>query len=418
MLLADKNCNRLRIISKQGGIFLHIFILGSRGIPAHYGGFETFVEKLTTWRQDSRIHYHVSCMAEEDSEFDFKGVRCFKVKAPKTGSAAPVIYDLRSLQESLRYIEKHGLENCIIYICACRIGPFLSYYKDKLRRRNIKLLINPGGHEWLRSKWNILIKQYWKISERLSVKTADIVVCDSKAIEDYIHTRYAAYNKATAFIPYGAVISPPKHWPSRDFLEWKKTHRINDSYYLIVGRFVPENNYEVILREFITSNSKKDLVIVTNVEKNRFYRKLEAGTAFSTCSRIKFVGTVYDGDLLTAIRQNAFAYLHGHEVGGTNPSLLEAMANTPLNILLDVVFNREVAGDSALFFSKKPGSLSKLLQQVEQLPPRQINWLTEAAKTRIREIYSWDLVVKDYEALFASVSGSDPQATHEHPASG
>jgi rhamnosyltransferase len=397
---------------------LHIFIIGSKGIPANYGGFETFVEKLTTWRQDSRIHYHVSCMADEDSEFDFKGVHCFQIKTPKIGSAAPVIYDLRSLQESLRYIEKHGLKNCIIYICACRIGPFLLFYKDKLRQRNIKLLVNPDGHEWLRSKWNILIKQYWKISERLCVKTADHVVCDSKAIEDYIHTRYAAYNKATAFIPYGAIISPQRQWPARAFIEWKKRHRISDSYYLIVGRFVPENNYEVMLREFIASNSNRDLVIVTNVEKNKFYRKLDASTAFSTCPRIKFVGTVYDEELLTAIRQNAFAYLHGHEVGGTNPSLLEAMANTPLNILLDVVFNREVAGDSALFFSKKPGSLSNLLKQVEQLPPRQISWLTTAAKTRIRGIYSWELVVKEYEAFFAAVIDSTPAATHEHPASG
>ena len=385
---------------------MHIFIIGSKGIPAKYGGFETFVEKLTQGRQNKNIRYHVACMADEDSEFYLNHTRCFKVRTPPLGSAAPVLYDLRSLQQSLSYIAAHRLENCLIYICACRIGPFLLYYQRKLRQQGIKLLINPDGHEWLRGKWNRFIKAYWRLSERLCVKTADHMACDSRAIEDYIKTRYCTYGTPATFIPYGAVTPPRRDRPSEAFRTWKKSHQVSDSYYLIVGRFVPENNYEVILREYMASGSSKDLVLITNVTKNKFYQKLEAGTAFSSCPGVKFVGTVYDQDLLTEIRQQAFAYLHGHEVGGTNPSLLEAMATTPLNILLDVVFNREVGGEAALFFSKKPGYLSSLLQAVEYLPPEEICRLAQAAQDRIGTIYHWPLVVRQNETLFEAVLGS------------
>ena len=116
---------------------------------------------------------------------------------------------------------------------------------------------------------------------------------------------------------------------------------------------MPENNYETMIAEFMKSTTSKKLVIITNIEKNKFYERLKQKTEFYKDERIKFVGTVYNKDLLKEIRKNAYGYLHGHEVGGTNPSLLEALATTNLNLLLDVGFNREVAMDGALYFNKR-----------------------------------------------------------------
>lgn len=384
---------------------MHVFIIGSKGIPAKYGGFETFVDKLTEGKKNPNIQYHVSCLSDKAGEFEFNGVRCFNVKTPKIGSAGAVLSDMLGLINCYSYIKKNNLNNCIIYILACRIGPFLSIYKHKLERRNIKVYVNPDGHEWLRSKWNKIIKLYWKFSERLMIKYADLVICDSNVIETYINRKYSLYKKATAFIPYGADIESQNDDCLIQFAEWKNKFKIKGAYYLIVGRFVPENNYELIIKEFIASDLDKDLIIISNVSDNNFYKELQKKTSFQLHPNIKFIGTVYDQNLLSCIRQNAFAYLHGHEVGGTNPSLLEGMASTNLNILLDVAFNREVAEGAALYFNKGLGSLTQLLQNVEVFTPVRIKELGDMAKGRISEIYSWDKIINQYELLFYLCSG-------------
>ncbi|MDN3019186.1 DUF1972 domain-containing protein [Paenibacillus sp. BSR1-1] len=380
----------------------NIFIIGSKGIPAKYGGFETFVENLTAEQNNKDIKYHVSCLAENDKEFEYNGARCFNVKVPEIGSAKAVLYDILSLKASINYIQQHNLKDSIIYILACRIGPFMSYYKGTLKKLGIQIFVNPDGHEWKRSKWNAFIRRYWKLSERLMVKHADLLVCDSKGIESYIQSDYRQYSPKTTFIAYGADVTLSTLFDDDQALQqWYSKHQVrSNDYYLVVGRFVPENNYELIVREFIKSSSKKDLVIISNVEQNQFFQDLLANTKFDKDSRIKFVGTVYNQELLKKIRENAFAYFHGHEVGGTNPSLLEALASTKLNLLLDVVFNKEVGEDGAVYFSKEEGSLGNLINKVEQYSKEQINQLGEKAKSRIINEYSWDKIVSDYENLF------------------
>ncbi|BCD26140.1 hypothetical protein BC30090_5037 [Bacillus cereus] len=155
-----------------------------------------------------------------------------------------------------------------------------------------------------------------------------------------------------------------------------------------------------MVREFMKSDSKKDFVIISNVEQNQFYQDLLAKTNFDKDPRVKFVGTVYDQELLKKVRENAFAYFHGHEVGGTNPSLLEALASTKLNMLLDVVFNREVGEEGAVYFSKESGSLANLIHEVERYSQEKINELSRKAKGRIIHEYSWEKIVNDYESLF------------------
>ena len=149
----------------------------------------------------------------------------------------------------------------------------------------------------------------------------------------------------------------------------------------------------------MSSNTKKDFAIITNVN-DKFLNQLEERLHFKKDSRIKFVGTVYDQELLMKIRENAYGYFHGHEVGGTNPSLLEALGSTDLNLLLNVGFNREVAQDGALYWDKKTGDLSKLIEKADIMSAEQVKNLAEKAKLRIREAYSWEYICKKYENVF------------------
>lgn len=380
---------------------MNVFIIGSKGIPAKYGGFETFVEKLTEYKKDKNIKYHVACLSDNNKEFEHNGARCFNVKVGNIGSAKAVIYDVKALKASLEYIKENKLENAVIYILACRIGPFMAYYKRKANKLGVKIYVNPDGHEWKRSKWNYAIKRYWKFSERLMVKHADLLICDSKGIEKYIQSDYKKYEPKTTFIAYGADIEKSKLKDDDEkFVNWCEKFNVKpDNYYLIVGRFVPENNYEVMIREFMASSTKKDLVIITNLEKNKFYNELLKNTGLDKDERIKFVGTVYDQELLKKIREKAYGYIHGHEVGGTNPSLLEALVSTKLNLLLDVVFNREVGQDGAVYFSKDKGSLCSYLSSEHDFDSDQINKIGEKAKMQIVNRYSWSAIIDKYEKL-------------------
>lgn len=379
-----------------------VFIIGSKGIPAQYGGFETFVDKLAENKKSEELQYHVACMGDEAKEYTYKDARCFQIKVPKIGPAKAVYYDIAAVKETLKYVKKNKLQNVDLYILACRIGPFIGYYKNQMKRLGIRLLVNPDGHEWMRGKWNAAIKRYWKLSEQLMVKHADLLVCDSKNIEVYIHTEYGKYQPETTYIAYGADMDAPMLAPEdREVQEWYTQKGVTSGdYYLVVGRFVPENNYETIIREFMKSKTTKDLVFITNVERNKYYEALVERTGFQQDKRIKFAGTVYHNELLNRIRKDAFAYFHGHEVGGTNPSLLEALSITDVNLLLGVGFNREVGEQAALYWKKDRGDLCKLIEETEKLTTEQRQDLGQKAKERIQKEYSWDYIVDTYETLF------------------
>lgn len=382
----------------------HVFIIGSKGIPAKYGGFETFVEKLTEQQKNKIIKYHVSCLAQYNKEFEHNGARCFNINVPDIGPAKAVYYDIFALKECIRYIKENNIKNPIVYILACRIGPFVGKYKKQLEKLGGTLFVNPDGHEWKRGKWNAAIRIYWKISEKLMVKHADLLVCDSKNIKKYIQKDYKKYNPKTTFIAYGADMEKSKLSDNdQRLLEWYEEKGVKDKeYFLVVGRFVPENNYETMITEFMKSNTTKDFVLITNVEQNKFYEELKSKTGFDKDSRIKFVGTVYDQELLKKIRENAYGYFHGHEVGGTNPSLLEALASTDLNLLLDVGFNREVAEDGALYFNKEDMNLANLINNLDYITKEEILNLGKIAKFRIESQYTWRKIVDEYENLFIS----------------
>jgi len=380
----------------------HVFIVGSKGIPGSYGGYETFVDKLTERHQDHpQLKYHVACKSNQPGEFVYHNARCFQIKVPNIGPAQAIYYDLAALKHCCAYIREHSIPHPIVYILACRIGPFMNRYVKKIHKMGGVVYVNPDGHEWLRAKWPAPVRKYWKISEKLMTKHADLMVCDSKNIESYIQANYASFAPATTFIAYGAETrSSTLSDDDEKLVNWFAEKKLRGGeYYLVVGRFVPENNYETMIKEFMKSKTKKDFALITNVSES-FLKDLQEKTGFDCDPRIKFVGTVYDQELLMKIRENAYGYFHGHEVGGTNPSLLEALSCTKLNLLLNVGFNREVAEESALYWSKKPGDLATLIETADRLSEQEIALLGQRAKQRIADAYSWEFIASEYEKLF------------------
>lgn len=414
--MPDVNC----LSPNRGGTgkVQHVFIIGSKSMGA-YGGYETFVDKLTEYHQNNpNIKYHVACKANgsgardesslpgavtiNDHEFEYHNADCFKIVVPEwLKSAQAIYYDVKSIEYSISYIKKNHIEHPILYILACRIGPWMPHFYSEIHKLGGKVYLNPDGHEWRRQKWSAPVRKYWKESERLMVKHTDLAICDSKNIEKYIRKEYSNYHPKTVYIAYGSETRKSKlKDDDPKFISWLDKHELKPfQYYLVVGRFVPENNYETMIREFMRSHSKKDFVIITT-QNDSFLKQLDEKLHFTSDSRIKFVGTVYNSELLKKIREQAYGYFHGHEVGGTNPSLLEALGSTKLNLLLDVGFNREVAEDSALYWNKGVGNLASLIEQADKMNPQDIEKMGNKAKARIETAYSWPFIAEQYSEVF------------------
>ena len=399
----------------------HIFIIGAKSI-GQYGGYETFVDRLICEHENEKsIKYHVACKANGDGsmdetkladvkplkkdkdgkvlEFEYKNAHVFKIPCPSIGPAVAIYYDRAALMYSIAYCKKYHIEHPVFYILTCRIGLFIDSLAKKIKSVGGKYYINPDGHEWMRSKWNPLIRCYWKWSEKKMVTKADLVICDSRNIEKYIKKAYS--HPHTTYISYGAdVVKSALSDDAAGFTDWMKEKGLSrGQYYLIVGRFVPENNYETMIREFMNSNTSRDLAIVTNVNE-KYLDELEKRLHWKKDKRIKFVGTVYDQELLKKIRENAYAYLHGHEVGGTNPSLLEALGSTQLNMLLKVGFNYEVGKDSAMYWTKEEGSLRNLIDHADTMKDEELEAYSDKAKARIKTAYSWGLIGREYKDIW------------------
>lgn len=380
----------------------HVFIIGSRGLPAQYGGFETFVDQLVSHQVSPDIQYHVACLSNDQAyqHFDYKGVDCFTIKAPKLGPARVIAYDMMAINYALKLIKKQGIEQSIFYVLGNTIGAFVAPFARKIHKIGGRFYINPDGLEWKRAKWAKPIQAYLKYSEKIMTRHADLVISDNPGIESYIKEGYP-WSKTT-YIAYGTDLSPTSLSSQdnkvREFYQKWQTQEKN--YYLILGRFVPENNYETAIREFMASSTKRDLVIICNHEGNPYFEELRTRTGFDQDPRVKFVGTVYDQDLLKYIRKEAFAYIHGHEVGGTNPGLLEALAQTDMNLVLGVSFNQTVAKDSAQYWTKENGNLAHLIDQVDLL--EDVSEWGQLAKANMKQNFTWEKIVGEYEELFLS----------------
>ena len=244
------------------GEIQHIFLVGAKSLGA-YGGYETFINKLTEYHQNKKnIKYHVACKANgdgcmdetkvdgvtriNDHEFKFHNAHCFKIDIPQIGPAQAIYYDVAALKACCKYIKEHRIKHPIVYIMACRIGPFAGHFYKEIHKLGGKVYLNPDGHEWMRAKWSASIRKYWKISEQMMVKYCDLAICDSVNIEKYIHECYdgkgiKGRNPKTTFIAYGADLTLSKLADDDEKLvSWYKEKELTKkNYYLVVGRFVP-----------------------------------------------------------------------------------------------------------------------------------------------------------------------------------
>lgn len=364
---------------------MKIAILGTRGIPARYGGFETFAERLSLGLSARGIDVTVFCDARpEGAPSDWNGVTLRYAPVKFGGPLQTVFYDLRCL-----WAARRGFD--IVYMLGYGASPFCRIPA----LWGTTVWINPDGVEWARAKWNRIAKLYFRMMEWISVRTATRIIADSSAIAHHLTNRQHT-NFACSVVAYGC--DPIRTAPPTDPLaRWQLSP---GEYYLVVCRLEPENHVLEILRAFQATRSARQLIVLGNLADNAYVRALRSVQD----ERIRLIGTVYEQDQLTALRYYCAAYMHGHSVGGTNPSLLEAMGCRNLVLAHDNPFNRETLADCGLFFTSV-ADLTALIQQVEEESAESLNRQRDGCLERAERVYSWDGIISRYCELIADVAG-------------
>ncbi|CAN5684586.1 DUF1972 domain-containing protein [soil metagenome] len=359
---------------------MKLVIVGSRGIPASYGGFETFAEEIAVRLQVSGIDVTVICQDSTEKPPQYKNVILLYSLYSK--AKHPVKFYFNSL--------KIGIKNADLVI-VCGVGGAVFY--PLLKRKNTLLITHVDGREELRGKYSALKKLYVRIAQLCTVKFSDHIIADGFAVRRHWMNKYNLPENKISAIEFGAEILAD----SGKFVSLK-LNIVPDDYYLVVCRMVPENNLEMIIEGFMKSVSNKKLVLIGDTSGSFGYSlKKHAST------QIIFAGGIYEKALLQSIRVNCFAYIHGHSVGGTNPSLLEAMAASNICICHDNEFNGETTEGKMRYF-KNAAELAVEILHVEQLNSGQRIEYAELARKRITEYYNWDRITAEYLKLFNAVT--------------
>ncbi|MGZ4901409.1 MAG: DUF1972 domain-containing protein [Halobacteriota archaeon] len=365
-----------------------IALIGSRGIPAKYGGFETSVEHLAPRLVEKGYEVLVSCEGTDPPRpTQYKGVKLFYFPLkPFSRVFYETIYDVYSLA-------KASLLADVIIVLGYGAGFF--FFIPKVLRK--KVVVNVDGREWQREKYNAIEKTALFLNERTGLLYVDATIADAQAIKAYLESLHAPH---PTFIPYGVDVPGDLPWdPLALATAVPETSELTPrEYYLIIARLEPENNIISMVDGFLSSGTSKKLVVIGDFADKR-YKAQTLAHVVSACGddKVVFLGAIYDTPLLTMLRQHAFAYLHGHSAGGTNPSLLEAMAARAVIIAHDNPYNREVTAGMALFFSDA-SELTAQIHRVEANPERYAPLRQEVCE-RVRAHYSWDDVICQYEAL-------------------
>ncbi len=379
-----------------------IAIIGSRGIPAQYGGFETFAEELSVRLAKHGVNVTVYCEGTGGPS-SYRGVHLAYVPAPHLGGLTTIIHDFRALWRARKKYD-------VVYM----LGYGTSLFCLMPKMAGTEVWMNMDGVEWKRDKWGFLGKTWWKLMESIAQFVPHLMIADAGAIRDFLCARHGRLPKV-AVIPYGAhsIDTPPDPAP---LSEWGLTPF---EYHLVVSRFEPENHVREIFQGYVDSNSPHPLVALGTTRKPTSYTVSLESIASTSNERIILPGPIYD-DRIVALRYYARTYLHGHSVGGTNPSLLEAMAGGNAVIAHDNVYNREVVGSAAVYFD----NAADVTAQIEKLDAdaRQRGALGEEALARLRETYTWDGVVDAYLRLMSIPVSQrvelDPSAVEEARANG
>lgn len=361
---------------------MKIAIIGTRGIPNHYGGFEQFAEYVSVGLVDRGHDVTVyNSHTHPYQENTFKGVKIIHCNDPedKIGTAGQFIYDLNCILDSRK-------RNFDIIL---QLGYTSSSVWSRLFPKKAVLTTNMDGLEWKRTKYSGKVQKFLQYAEKLAVKYSDHLISDSVGIQEYLKDNYG---KNSTYIPYGSDVfenPDPEVLTEYDLSEFK--------YDLLIARLEPENSIEVILSGVSKAKlSRPFLVIGKHETKYGIYLKEK----FKSFSQIRFLGAIYDQEKLNNLRYFSNIYFHGHTVGGTNPSLLEAMGSNALICANDNIFNKAILGADAKYFSVED-EVSEILKSIKKS-----NYLqcVENNIKKIREEFSWDRIIDQYESYFMDIS--------------
>lgn len=312
---------------------MKIGIIGTRGIPNHYGGFEQFAEYLAVYLVKNGCEVYVYNSSNHPfQEKIFKGVHIVHCNDPeeKMGTIGQFIYDLNCILDT----KKRDLDIIL------QLGYTSSSIWSFLFPKKALIITNMDGLEWKRSKYNFFVKKFLKYAESLAIKNSHFLVADSNGIKKYINNKY---NKSSKYIAYGSQVVSKV-----DDSILEKFKLKNLEYNMLIARIEPENNIETILDGVVFSKTKTPFLVIGDYNKNSFGKKIKE--KYNENKNIIFLGSIYNNDDLNCLRHHCNLYFHGHSVGGTNPSLLEAMGSGNLIIAHNNIFNKAVLKENAYYF--------------------------------------------------------------------
>jgi glycosyltransferase involved in cell wall biosynthesis len=355
---------------------MKIAILGTRGIPNNHGGFEQFAEYFSVYL--SGKNHEVYVYNSHDHPYQdktFRGVHIIHCYDPesKVGTAGQFIYDFNCILDS----RKRDFDVIL------QLGYTSNSIWHSLLPKKPAIITNMDGMEWKRSKYSAKVRKFLKYAEKLAVKSSDFLISDSIGIQDYILDKY---NKTSEFIAYGATVFKN---PNNEVLS--KYNVESNKYCVLIARLEPENNISSIVEGYHKSHTTHILIIFGSL--NDFGDKLQK--KYSSDKRIQFVGANYNQEELNNLRFYSRYYFHGHSVGGTNPSLLEAMASNTLIIANNNIFNKSILGENACYFDDSNDILS--LMNTDSLFNQKEIYAAENIR-KIEKFYNWDIINSAYEA--------------------
>ncbi len=363
---------------------MKLAILGSRGIPARYGGFETFAQEISARLTTTDTEIVVICESREDRPTLYLGVKLEYSRFRKSGH--PLLFYLDSIIKASK--------SCDVLLVLGTGGSFF-YLIPRLFGRSV--ITNVDGIESRRSKWSLFKRFFIKASEYVAIKLSDKIIADSEGIKKYLRETHQIKDDKISVIEYGASINKEYNL---DII--KKLSLVHEEYYLVVCRLEPENNVHMIIEGYLKSRSQKKLVIVGNLTRNKYVDGLLLRYKIEN---IIFLGGIYDKKELEALRYSCFAYIHGHSVGGTNPSLLEALGSGNIAICHDNVFNRE-ATNSNMYYFNNAIELSEKIRSVEYSDLNVITKKRQVAIERIMHYYNWERIALKYQTVLSKYAVS------------
>lgn len=357
---------------------MDVSIIGTVGVPANYGGFETLVENIIGENASTDIKYTVFCSSKSYSKQQsaYKRARLKYIPLEANGLQS-ILYDILSLVRATR-------ESDVIVVLGVSGCCFLPVYRLFSKKR---LVINIDGLEHRRDKWGKWTRRFLKFSERMAVKYADVIVSDNKGIQDYVREEYG---KDSALIAYGGdhVLKNVSADKQSEIL--KDLGLTGNEFAFTVCRIEPENNCHIVLEAFRKTGKK--LAFVGNWERSEYGRSLKM--KYGNECNIKLFNPIYDLDVLYALRNNCQLYVHGHSAGGTNPSLVEAMHFGRCILAFDVIYNRETTENRAYYFDTVENLMDLLMKKDEW------NVCGENMKEIAQRRYLWNIIAKQYESLY------------------